>query len=406
MAFDSLAGVLSGAAVVVVAVLFFLLLFEPGLPYRFTPPRHPIDSRQFVNFLSALLNARLFSPGEVRVLNSGASIYEAELAAIRGAKRSIHLEAYLFLRGKIAGEVLAALIERARADVAVRLVLDRIGSFATLNRFNNRTHRDILIVDGEVAFVGGAGIADYWIGPAANNAPWRDTMVRVTGDLVKGLQTSFAENWLEASGEILPEEEFVLSDASEPEIVSPGSGLGMVINSTPSAGRSTRARILFQVLVASARKSIEICSPYFLPDRSLCDELLRAAARGASVTVLLPGKWNNHPIARLASRRRYGVLLGGGVRIFEYHAGMIHAKVLIIDGKWSVLGSTNFDNRSFVLNDEVNVALLDPGLSSRLQADFAADIGNSRAVSLDEWRRRPLLERALAALGRLVERQQ
>src|SRR5437016_14572478 len=173
---------------------------EPGLPYRFAPPRHAIDSRQFVNFLSALLNARLFSPGEVRVLNSGASIYEAELAAIRGAKRSIHLEAYLFLRGKIAGEVLGALIERARAGVAVRLVLDRIGSIATpnryfaelraaggrvfwyqpiawytLKRFNNRTHRDILIVDGEVAFVGGAGIADYWIGPAANNVPRRDT---------------------------------------------------------------------------------------------------------------------------------------------------------------------------------------------------------------------------------------
>jgi len=180
----------------------------------------------------------------------------------------------------------------------------------------------------------------------------------------------------------------------------------MVINSTPSAGRSTRARILFQVLVASARKSIEICSPYFLPDRSLCDELLRAAARGASVTVLMPGKWNNHPVARLASRRRYGVLLGGGVRIFEYQAGMIHAKVLIIDGTWSVLGSTNFDNRSFVLNDEVNVALLDPALSKVLQADFAADISNSRAVSLDEWRRRPLLERVLAALGRLVERQE
>jgi cardiolipin synthase len=431
MAFDSLAGLLSGAAVVVVAVLFFLLLFEPGLPYHFTPPRRANDSREFVNFLSAIVNARLFSASEVQVLNSGAAIYAAELAAIRGAKRSIHLEAYLFLRGRIADEVLGALIERARAGVAVRLVVDRIGSLATpnryfselraaggkvywyqpiawytLKRFNNRTHRDILVVDAELAFVGGAGVADYWIGPAANNAPWRDTMIRVTGDLVKGLQTAFAENWLEASGEILPEEEFLLSDACEPEIVPPGSALGMVINSTPSAGRSTRARILFQVLVASARKSIEICSPYFLPDRSLCDELLRAAARGASVTVLMPGKWNNHPVARLASRRRYGVLLGGGVRIFEYQAGMIHAKVLIIDGTWSVLGSTNFDNRSFVLNDEVNVALLDPALSKVLQADFAADISNSRAVSLDEWRRRPLLERVLAALGRLVERQE
>jgi len=431
MGFESLGGLLSGIAVVVVAVLFFLMLFEPGLPYRFTPPRHAIDSRQFVNFLSAILNARLFSPGEVRVLNSGASIYEAELAAIRGAKRSIHLEAYLFLRGKIAGEVLGALIERARAGVAVRLVLDRIGSIATpnryfaelraaggrvfwyqpiawytLKRFNNRTHRDIVIVDGEVAFVGGAGIADYWIGPAANNVPWRDTMVRVTGDLVKGLQTSFAENWLEASGEILSEDEFVLSDVSEPEIAPPGSGLGMVINSTPSAGRSTRARILFQVLVASARESIEICSPYFLPDRSLCDELLRAAARGVSVVVLMPGKWNNHPIARLASRRRYGPLLRGGVKVFEYQAGMIHAKVLIVDGAWSVVGSTNFDNRSFGLNDEVNVAILERNLAARLQADFADDLAKSRAVNIDEWRRRALLERVLAWLGRLFERQE
>src|SRR5207244_133510 len=224
MAFDSLPGLLSGAAVVVVAVLFFLLLFEPGLPYRFTPPRHPIDSREFVNFLSAIVNARLFSAGDVRVLNSGASIYEAELAAIRGAKRSVHLEAYLFLRGKIAGEVLAALIERARAGVTVRLVVDRIGRLATPNRYF----------------------------PA----------LLVTGELVKGLQTAFAENWLEASGEILAEEDFLLTDVGEPRAVPPGSGLGMVINSSPSAGRSTQARILFQVLVASARKSIEICSPY------------------------------------------------------------------------------------------------------------------------------------------------
>src|SRR5436853_5196803 len=210
MGFESLGGLLSGIAVVVVAVLFFLLLFEPGLPYRFTPPRHAIDSRQFVNFLSALLNARLFSPGEVRVLNSGASIYEAELAAIRGAKRSIHLEAYLFLRGKIAGEVLAALIERARAGVTVRLVVDRIGSLATpnryfselraaggkvywyqpiawytLKRFNNRTHRDILVVDAEVAFVGGAGVADYWIGPGAKHETGRVTVHLATGEQVE-----------------------------------------------------------------------------------------------------------------------------------------------------------------------------------------------------------------------------
>src|SRR5207244_1795568 len=231
MAFDSLPGLLSGVAVVVVAVLFFLLLFEPGLPYRFTPPRHPIDSREFVNFLSAIVNARLFSAGDARVLNSGASIFEAELAALlRAAGGKVYWYQPI--------------------------------AWYTLKRFNNRTHRDILVVDAEVAFVGGAGVADYWIGPAANNAPWRDTMLRVTGELVKGLQTAFAENWLEASGEILAEEDFLLTDVGEPRVLPPGSGLGMVINSSPSAGRSTQARILFQVLVASARKSIEICSPY------------------------------------------------------------------------------------------------------------------------------------------------
>src|SRR5256712_3311111 len=204
MAFDSLPGLLSGAAVVVVAVLFLLLLFEPGLPYHFTPPQSANDSREFVNFLSAIVNARLFSASDVRVLNSGASIYEAELAAIRGAQRSVHLEAYLFLRGKIAGEVLAALIERARKGVTVRLVVDRFGSLSTpnryfselraaggkvywyqpiawytLKRFNNRTHRDILVVDAEVAFVGGAGLADSRIGAAGNNTPRRGTMLRV-----------------------------------------------------------------------------------------------------------------------------------------------------------------------------------------------------------------------------------
>src|SRR6267378_51224 len=261
MAFDSLGGVLSGAAVVVVAVLFFLLLFEPGLPYRFTRPQSANDSREFVDFLSAIVNARLFSAGEVEVLNSGAAIYAAELGAIRGAKRSIHLEAYLFLRGRIADEVLAALIERARAGVAVRIVVDRIGSlftpqryFAelraaggrvywyqpiawyTLKRFNNRTHRDILIVDGEVGFVGGVGVADYWIGPPGRGRPWRDTMVRVTGDLVNGLQTSFAENWLEAAGEVLPETEFAQHERDAPSVPPAGLGAGMVVNSTPSAG--------------------------------------------------------------------------------------------------------------------------------------------------------------------------
>ncbi len=426
----SIGQILASAALAIVSVLMFLLLFEPGLPYRVRPSAAPLDSRAFVNYISAMVNARLFAAGEIDVLSSGEATFAAELEAIRRAKRSIHFEAYLFLRGRVADEVLAALEERARAGVRVRLIVDRYGSlftptryFArlraaggemhwyqpvawyTLKRLNNRTHRDLLIVDGEVGFVGGIGVADYWVGPPGSGRPWRDTMVRTTGDLVKGLQTSFAENWLEAAGELMEEDAFVLSDAREPEGLDAGSGIAMVVNSSPSEGRSTRARMLFQMLVASARESIRIASPYFMPDRSLSAELLRAARRGVAVTVLVPGAWNNHPFTRLASRRRYGQLLEGGVAIHEYQPAMMHAKVLVVDGRWSVMGSTNFDNRSFVLNDEVNVAVLQRTLASRLEADFASDLASSVEVRLEEWRRRPLAERAVATLARVLERQ-
>jgi cardiolipin synthase A/B len=402
------------------------------------PSRRPLDSPQFVNYLSAIVNARLFAAGELEVLESGDKIYAAALEAIRSAKRSVHLEVYLFLRGRAGDEALKALTERARAGVAVRIVVDRIGSLRTpgryfaalraaggrvvwyqpvawytLKRFNNRTHRDILVVDGEVAFVGGVGIADFWLRPAGDNRiappgdgrPWRDTMVRVRGDLVKALQTSFAENWLEAAGEVLPEAEFALLTEDEPRVVPPDHGLGMVVNSTPSAGRATQARLLFQILVASARESIHICSPYFLPDRSLMAELERAARRGVPVTILTPGKWNNHPITRLASRRRYGRLLEAGATIHEYQPTMIHAKVFIVDRLWAVVGSTNFDNRSFGLNDEVNLAVLEKGFAAQLERDFAADLAQARPITLTEWRRRPYAERLLALGARVLERQ-
>ena len=402
------------------------------------PSPGPLDSPQFVNYLSAIVNARLFASGELEVLNNGERIYGAALEAIRSAKRSVHLEVYLFLRGRAGDEALRALTERARAGVAVRIVVDRIGSLMTpksyfagliaaggrvywyqpvawytLKRFNNRTHRDILVVDGEVAFVGGVGVADFWLSPAGddrivpggNGRPWRDTMVRIRGDLVKALQTSFAENWLEAAGEVLPEAEFALLSPEQPRVVPQDHGLGMVVNSTPSAGRATQARLLFQILVASARESIRICSPYFLPDRSLMAELERAARRGVPVTILTPGRWNNHPITRLASRRRYGRLLEAGATIHEYQPTMIHAKVFIVDSLWAVVGSTNFDNRSFGLNDEVNLAVLEKGFATRLEADFAADLAQSRPVTLAEWRGRSYAERMLALGARILERQ-
>lgn len=424
-----MSGVVSLAAVVIVAVLIFLVLFEPTVAYRARRPAARIDSREFVNYLSAIVNARPLPPGEVRVLNDGEQVFGAELRAIREAKRSIHLEVYLFLRGRVAEEMLAALEERARSGVRVRLIVDRYGSLLTpkryfdlllaaggevcwyqpiawytLKRLNNRTHRDLLVVDGAVAFVGGMGVADYWVGPRSQGRPWRDTMIQVSGALAMGLQSSFAENWLEAAGEILPDEEFK-AGTYDTELEPPGSEVALVVNSAPSEGRSTRARTLFQILVASARESICIASPYFIPDRRLCAELVEAVRRGVSVTVVVPGRWNNHPLTRLASRRRYGELLEGGVSIHEYQPAMMHAKILIVDHVWSVAGSTNFDNRSFGLNDEVNVAILQKALAARLEADVAADVAQSTAVTLEHWHRRALAERAFASVARLLERQ-
>jgi cardiolipin synthase A/B len=430
MGWFSLSELVSFAALAIVAVLLFLILFEPAVPYRARAARVRPDAAEFVNYLSAIVNARVFSAGEVEVLSSGEATFAAELEAIRAARHSVHFEAYLFLRGRTADAMLAALCERARAGVRVRVIADRYGSFFTpkayfaeleraggevywyqpvawytLKRLNNRTHRDLLIVDGNVGFVGGIGVADYWVGPRRRGRPWRDTMVRVTGDLVKGLQTSFAENWLEAAGEILAEEEFSITADGEPEALPHGDGLGMVVSSSPGEGRATRARLLFQMLVASARRSIYIASPYFMPDRSMLAELVRAAERGVAVTVLVPGKWNNHPLTRLASRRRYGMLLEAGVAIYEYQPAMMHAKVMVVDGIWSVVGSTNFDNRSFSLNDEVNAVILQRRLAWRLEQDFAADLALSAPIALSDWRRRPFYERAFATLARVLERQ-
>jgi cardiolipin synthase len=229
-------------------------------------------------------------------------------------------------------------------------------------------------------------------------------MVRVDGPIAAALQTVFVENWLESTGEILAEEAvFPIGNAYRPPNVV-RRRLSIVVASTPSAGRATRARILFQLLVAAARTSICINSPYFLPDRAMRRELLQAAGRGVKVTVIVPGKYNNHSMARRASRRQYGELLSGGVEIYEYQPGMIHTKILIVDQLWSVIGSTNFDNRSFGLNDEVNLAVMDGEIADRLALDFKRDLMLSRGIDFDEWARRPVTERVLAAVGALLER--
>jgi cardiolipin synthase len=417
-------------SLLVLATLVLLFLFEPSVAYRIEHPSLAPREASFGELLATLCGSAQKPACGVEVLSRGETFYESELAAIRNATRSIHLEAYIFHEGRVAKRFVDALTERARAGVEVRLVLDAFGNlftrrkyfralceaggqvafyqplrWYTLKRYNNRTHREILVIDGDVAFVGGAGIADWWIGEK-KKPPWRDTVVRFHGALVPALQAIFAENWLGASGEILfRERDFGAALApgiGEHETSAP---LGFLVPSTPSEARVTRARLLLQTLVASARKSIRIQTPYFVPDRSARRELVRAAERGVDVDIVVVGAWNNHKVTRLASRARYGALLRAGVKIREYAPSMNHTKTFVIDEHVSVVGSSNWDNRSASLNDEVNLVLSSDAVAARLLEDFAKDASESQLVTFESWRRRGLLERLAGPIASLLGRQ-
>ena len=416
--------VIAVVAVATLVALALLVLFEPPLAYRVTAPDVPLDSDAFMRIIGATCDAEVARVDAFEVMHDGASFYASELAAIAAAQRTIHIEAFIF-HPSIAGDrFVAALAEAARNGVQVRVLVDAIGSFPTpdryfdpirangghvawyqpirwftLKRFNNRTHRELVIVDGAIGYIGGAGIGAHWLDPQDGSRAWRDTMVRVTGNVVAGMQGAFLDNWLEATGDILTDPQLYLPPSTE------GRRNAVVVSSVPSPARGSRARVLFQVLLASATRSIDINTPYFLPDEGGRNELMRAARRGVRVRIVMPGKANNHPIARRASRTYYGELLDAGVEIFEYQPGMIHAKIFIVDGTWSVVGSTNFDNRSFELNDEVNLAANDPALATRLLEDFAMDLVQSVPITDAAWRARSWRERLAGAASLLLARQ-
>jgi cardiolipin synthase A/B len=410
------------------ATLILVGLFAPGLRYALVPPPDvPVDASAFLNELEPLVSSKITRNNQIEVIENGENFYRAELDAMRQARHSINIEAYIFHTGNLTNEVIDVLTASAKRGVRVNLVIDALGSLSTRKKYfkglkaaggkvewyhrlrlhnwfitNNRTHREITIVDGSIAFVGGAGYADWWRYAIKGEPRWRDTMVRVQGDAVRAIQGAFVENWLEASGEILSGADYfpVLNAVS-------GSVTGLVVCSTPSSSvGSTRARVLFQTLIAAAQKSIYITTPYFLPDRSMRDELLRAKKRGVQLNIVVPGKHDDHALTRSSGRSAYGELLKAGANIYEYESSMIHAKVTVIDGIWSVVGSTNLDNRSFGINDEINLAVFDSQVAARLTHDFQEDTSHSQRVTLQQWKKRSVVERVLEWVGWILERQQ
>lgn len=401
-------------------------LFAPGLHYSLaTPPKDPIESKAFVNELQSVTNSKVTNDNRIQVLENGENFYSAELDAMRQAQHSIDIEAYIFHKGRLTKEVVDALTLRAKAGVKVNVVVDSVGSFSTHRSYfkslraagghiewyhklrlhnwfmsNNRTHREITVVDGNVAFVGGAGYADWWRYAEKKEPRWRDTMIRVQGDAVSAIQGTFAENWLESSGQILDGPDYF------PSATDRGTSTALVVASSPTSRGSSPARVLFQMLIAGARKSILITTPYFLPDKSMREELVRARRRGITVKVVVPGQHADHTLTRSSGRSAYGDLLKSGAEIYEYETSMIHAKITVVDGVWSVVGSTNLDNRSFGINDEINVAVFDPGVAAILTRDFENDASQGKRISLQEWDNRGVFERLLEYFGWIFEHQQ
>ena len=402
-----------------------LTLFGPATRYRLDRDRlPPVDSEEFRDYIASITDAQVHTGTQATVLTDGDAFYPAELEAIRSAQATVNLEAYEFLEGEITREFLDVLTARARTGVEVRLVVDAIGSWRTHSSFfdtlrsaggrvawyhpvksktwpylNNRTHRKLLVVDGKVGFIGGAGFADHWIQPNAQGPPWRDTIFRIEGGAVAGLNSVFAENWLETTG-------YILSGHGNFQFAPADGGTSsMVITSTPHGG-TTRARMLYQALIESAQHAIHITTPYFVPDRSARMALLRAVERGVVVRILTAGPHSDHSLTRRLSRMLDERLAKAGAEIYEYQPAMIHAKLMTIDGIWTIAGSTNFDHRSFDLNDEVNIAMFDRGIASQIDEDFAHDLEQSRQLALKRLKNTDLTGRIVEDVSWVLRREQ
>ena len=395
--------------IVVLAWMGLVALATPTVVYRFDR-RFDLGSREFEHAVSSALGATLVGGNTITRLDDGARFYPEMLAAISAAEQSIALECYIFHPGRTGNAFTEALVERAAAGVRVRIILDAFGSrrlrrrhvqrltaggceiawhprarWRRAHRLANSTHRELLVVDGRLAFTGGAGISDWWGGGFKGQPAWRDTMVRVEGPVVASCQAVFAENWLECRGDILAGERWF------PPIAARGVTDAVAIKNSPSFAGS---RALFQALIECASREIRLTTPYFIPDPSFLSALIDRARSGVSVILLLPGDRMDHPWVRLSSRRLFRPLLDAGVRVFEYQPSMIHQKLMIVDQLWTVVGTTNLDMLSFEYLDEINLAVRGEAFARETAAQHDADL--TRSVELRPSWHRSFWEQGLA----------
>jgi cardiolipin synthase A/B len=383
---------------------------------------YAVREPQFARSMGSLLGPPIVPGNRVTALCNGDEIFPAMLEAIRAAAKTICFETFIYWSGSIGREFAEALSERAGAGVKVHVMLDWVGSnrideslvammadagvevvryhplrWYNVGRLNNRTHRKLLIVDGRVGFTGGVGIADNWLGHAQDPEHWRDSHYRLEGPAVAHMQAAFMDNWMETRGEVLHGEDYF------PALERVGGHPAQLFRSSADDG-SESVRLMYLLTIASAEHSVRLANSYFVPDSLAVRTLVEARRRGARVEIIVPGRHIDQKVVRRASRALWGPLLEAGIAIYEYQPTMYHVKVAVVDEVWTSVGSTNFDNRSFRLNDEANLNVFDAAFAQAQARMFEEDKRQARRITLEEWRRRPWRERAvehLAAIFRL-----
>ena len=414
--------------VTVVALLATVLLVQnwTGAEKKIeqTLPRlYESDDGEFRRSLSALLGPQIVEGNKVETLLNGDQIFPSMLAAIRTAKSTITFETYIYWSGSIGREFVDALQERARAGVRVHVLLDWVGSqkmeqalldemkqagvqverfhepeWSQWNKLNNRTHRKLLVVDGRIGYTGGVGIADHWRGQARNPQEWRDSHFRVEGPVVAQMQSVFLDNWMRVTGDVLH------GDAYFPALKPAGDLAAQMFSSSPSGG-SESMQLMYLLAITAAKRSIDLANSCFVPDEMTIQTLVDAARRGVKVRVIVPSGHIDSEVVRKASRGSWGPMLQAGIEIAEFQPTMYHVKGLVVDGVFSSVGSTNFDNRSFRLNDEANLNVLDRDFGAIQRRVFDQDWALARRITLAEWQARPWTERLLERVAGMLNSQ-
>ncbi|WP_321913364.1 cardiolipin synthase [Paraburkholderia sp. J11-2] len=414
---------------VTVAVTLIVILVIANLTSGEKKIEHKIerlyasDSPQFIRSMGLLLGPPVLGGNRFEALVNGDAIFPSMLEAMRSAQHTITFETFIYWSGAIGEDIASALADKARAGLAVHVLLDWVGSskmderyqqmlreagvqlvlyhkphWTGLGRMNDRTHRKLLVIDGRIGFTGGVGIADEWTGRAQDEKHWRDTHFRVEGPAVGQMQAVFMDNWVKSTGNVLHGPQYF------PAIDAAGNGLAHMFSSSPSGG-SDDMELMYLMAITAATRTIHLSTAYFVPDKLTINAIVEAAKRGVTVRIITPGKHIDTHTVREASRACWGDLLAAGVQMYEYQPTMFHCKLIVVDDYLVSVGSTNFDSRSFKLNDEANLNIYDRDFARQQTAIFDADAALAKRITLDDWRRRPLREKLLEHVAALLDSQ-